>query len=294
MSSLSSQCPIRLKAPAKINLLLRVTGKRPDKFHELVTLFHPVTSLCDTLAVDLESAPGISISCRAPGVPADSSNLAVKAAAAFAEKRKIAPSWHIELEKAIPAAAGMGGGSSDAGTLLQFLNERYPGLSAEEMNRLACQIGADVPFFLNPSDTAARGVGEKLTPAGILPMPPMLAVYPAFPVSAAWAYVHLQKMTPPARAEEELALLIEALKQKEFRKAASLCANDLEHALFAKFPLLSILKRELEEKNALCVHISGSGPTLWAMFESGEERAKASSALAGSGNTESGIKIMEL
>ena len=294
MSSLSSQGPVRLKAPAKINLLLRITGKRPDNFHELVTLFHPVSALCDTLEVDLEAPPGISISCNAPGVPADSSNLAVRAAAAFAGKRGISPSWHITLEKAIPAAAGMGGGSSDAGTLLKFLNERFPGLSPEEMNLLACQTGADVPFFLNPSDATARGVGEKLTPAGVLPRPPMLAVFPAFPVSAAWAYRHLQKMTPPAQAEEELLLLIEALKRKEFRKAASLCANDLEGALFAKFPLLSILKKELEEQSALCVHISGSGPTLFAMFESKEDKQKASSALAKNEYTESGIKIMEL
>lgn len=294
MSSLSSKEPAALKAPAKINLLLRVTGKRPDKFHELVSLFHPVTTICDTLAVDLESRAGISISCNAPEVPADSSNLAVKAAAAFAEKRKIAPSWHIELEKAIPAAAGMGGGSSDAGTLLQFLNERYPGLSAEEMNRLACQIGADVPFFLKPSDAVARGVGEKLTPAGSLPMPPMLAVFPAFPVSAAWAYQHLQKMTPQAQAEEEVQLLIEALQQKDFRKAASLCANDLEHALFDKFPLLSILRKELKQRGALCVHVSGSGPTLWAMFESKEDRNNAATSLSSRDNTESGIKIMEL
>ena len=294
MSSNSSKAPTRLKAPAKINLLLRVTGKRPDNFHELVSLFHPVSALCDTLEVDSEAAPGISISCDTPEVPADNSNLAVRAAAAFAEKRGIAPSWHIKLEKAIPAAAGMGGGSSDAGTLLKFLNERFPGLSEEDMNRLACQTGADVPFFLNPSDMIARGVGEKLTPAGALPMPPMLAVYPAFPVSAAWAYRHLQKMTPPAQAEEELLLLIEALKQKDFRKAASLCANDLEDALFEKFPLLSILKKELEQNGALSVHISGSGPTLWAMFESEDERNNAASSLSSTENMESGIKIMEL
>ena len=151
-----------LKAPAKLNLLLRITGKRADGFHELVTLFHPVERIADRIRMDLASpSPGITMACSHPDVPADSSNLIVKAASAFAQKMGLSPAWHLELVKNIPIAAGMGGGSSDAGTVLRFLAEHFPGCSGRELNALAASIGADVPFFLDPCDAAGRGIGEK-------------------------------------------------------------------------------------------------------------------------------------
>ncbi len=280
-------------APAKINLLLRVTGRRSDGYHELVTLFHPVYKVCDEIKADLCAAGGISLSCTQPGVPADSRNLLWKAAAAFAEKMQLSPRWHFELIKHIPVAAGMGGGSSDAGRVLRFLSERFPGCSETDLVTLGASLGADVPFFLSPQDAAARGTGEKITPAGTLPMPPILAVFPNFPVSAAWAYKHLQQFTPPEQAEEELRLLTEALLQKNFDQAAALCANDLEHSLFEKFPLLNFLRRELLAYGAMCVHVSGSGSSLFAMFPETEVLKKASAVLGTKENLATGIKIME-
>lgn len=280
-------------APAKTNLLLRVTGKRSDGYHELVTLFHPLHKIRDEITADLDSAEGITLSCDQPGVPADSSNLVWKAAAAFAEKMSLQPTWHFDLAKEIPAAAGMGGGSSDAGRVLRFLADRFPGCSEKDLNELASSIGADVPFFLAPQDASARGIGEKLTFEGELPVPPMLMIFPNFPVSAAWAYKQLQHFTPADRAEEELQLLTDALRRKEFRQAAVLCANDLEQPLFDKFPLLGSLRRELISHGALCVHVSGSGPSLFAMFPSKDELAEAAAALGCTENLESGIKIME-
>jgi 4-diphosphocytidyl-2-C-methyl-D-erythritol kinase len=282
-----------LNAPAKINLLLRITGKRADGFHELVTLFHPLPALCDTLRADLTAQEGITLSCSHPGVPEDGSNLLCKAASRFAEAGKIMPSWHFELEKNIPVAAGLGGGSSDAGTLLKFLDEKFPGVPREKVKDIARSIGADVPFFLAPADAAARGIGEKLEYTGQLTVPPVLLVFPDFPVSAAWAYRHLQGMTPQTQAEDELAALTEALRSQDFSKAAKLCANDLEHALFAKFPLLNHLRRHLEEEGALCVHVSGSGPTLFALFENENLRHKAAESLARPENLEAGLRIME-
>lgn len=288
MSSLSP-----LKAPAKINLLLRITGKREDGFHELVTLFHPLTSVADEIVVDLAAAPGITLSCSHPEVPANNGNLGAKAAASFAEKMGIVPSWHFELKKNIPVAAGMGGGSSDAGTILKFLAEQFPGCPQHELLDLAASLGADIPFFLSPCDAAGRGIGEKLEFFEPLPMPPMLALFPNFPVSAAWAYKHLQTMTPPEQAEEELAALTDALRRKEFRRAAELCANDLEAPLFEKFPLLKQLRRELLEQGALCVRISGSGPTLFALFEDPGTRNSAAVHLGTPENLKTGINIME-
>ncbi|MBE6386172.1 MAG: 4-(cytidine 5'-diphospho)-2-C-methyl-D-erythritol kinase [Lentisphaerae bacterium] len=280
-------------APAKINLLLRVTGKRSDGYHELVSLFHPVRKVCDEIKADLSAAAGISLCCNTPGVPADSSNLLWKAAAAFAEKMQINPCWHFELIKHIPAAAGMGGGSSDAGRMLRFLSEHFSGCSEDELKKMAEKLGADVPFFLDPQDAAVRGTGEKITPVGDLPVPPMLAVFPNFPVSAAWAYRHLQHFTPPQQAEKELQSLIEALQKENFDEAGSLCANDLEQALFEKFPLLTSLRRELMACGAACVHVSGSGSSLFAIFPDKKLLAKASEFLGTKENLETGIKIME-
>ena len=285
--------PHILHAPAKVNLLLRVTGKRADGFHELVTLFHPVDSVSDGIRADLESSEGITLACNAPGVPCDESNLLCKAAAAFSKKAGLTPSWHFDLEKKIPAAAGMGGGSSDAGTVLRFLAEQFPKVSEEELKSLACSLGADVPFFLSPCDAVARGIGEKLELLEKLPVPPMLAVFPNFPVSAAWAYRHLRKITPQEQAEEELAELAGSLRQKDFRRAASLCANDLEDALFEKFPLLVQLRKTLLEQGALCVHVSGSGPTLFALFEESTSRKRAAELLGSPENLEAGFNIME-
>ena len=282
-----------LKAPAKINLLLRVTGKRADGFHELVTFFHPVPAVSDSIRANLSASPGITAACPAPEVPENGDNLVVRAAAAFAGVMGISPAWHFELEKNIPVSAGMGGGSSDAGTVLRFLAEKYPGCSEEKLRELALSIGADVPFFLAPGDAAGRGIGEKIEPAASLPMPPVLAIFPNFPVSAAWAYRHLESITPPEQAEEELAGLVNALRQRDFCKAAALCANDLEAPLFKKFPLLDLLRRDLLDKGALCVHVSGSGPTLFALFANRAEQQTAARSLASPENLETGIKIME-
>ena len=282
-----------LRAPAKINLLLRITGKRADGYHELVTLFHPVPAVSDEICADLKGSPGITLACPSPEVPENDGNLGARAAAAFAGRMGITPTWHFELKKNIPVAAGMGGGSSDAGTILKFLAEQFPGCPGDELNALAAAIGADIPFFLSPGDAAARGIGEKLEYTGQLPMPEILVVFPNFPVSAAWAYKHLQTMTAPENAEAELAELVNALRQRKFRKAAALCANDLEAPLFSKFPLLTQLRRVLWENGALCVHVSGSGPALFALFEDTSSRKEAVQALAVPENLETGMKILE-
>ena len=284
---------ITLKAPGKINLLLRVTSRRADGFHELVSVFHRVPELADIITVGQRSAPGIELRCDDPDVPADSGNLIVKAAESFAEAAGISLALEIDIQKNIPVAAGMGGGSSDAGTMLKFLNSRHPVLPDETLNKLANSIGAYVPFFLSDSDAVARGTGEKLTPLAPFPEIPILAVFPAFPVRAAWAYKHLQKMTPAEQAEEESEALIAALYRNDLAAAAELCFNDLEHALFAKFPLLNNLKKQLLDAGALCVHVSGSGPVLWAMFLTQKRRNEASATLKSFENTTSGIRIME-
>lgn len=281
------------RTPGKINLLLRVTGRTGSGFHELVTLFHAVPDVADEIAADFDGPAGIAVRCSLPGVPENEGNIVWRAAEAFAGARGIEPRWAFTIEKHIPVAAGMGGGSSDAGCVLALLDRRFPGLSREELVRCAVSVGADVPFFLDPGDAAARGIGEKLEKLSPLPVPPLLIVSPGFPVSAAWAYRHLEHMTPPEQAEAELAALEQALRRKDFPAAAALCANDLEHALFAKFPLLGMLRSALEEAGALCVHVSGSGPVLFALFDSDARRHEAAVRLKEADFAEGGIEVAE-
>ena len=280
------------RTPGKINLLLRVTGRTGNGFHELVTLFHAVPEAADGIAVDFDAAPGVSVRCSLPGGPENEENIVWRAAVGFARARGIEPRWAFTIEKHIPMAAGMGGGSSDAGCALALLDRRFPGLSHEELVRCAVSVGADVPFFLDPGDAAARGIGEKLEKRLPLPVPPLLIVSPGFPASAAWAYRNLRRMTPPEQAEAELAALEQALRQKDFSAAAALCANDLENALFAKFPLLGMLRSALEEAGALCVHVSGSGPVLFALFDSDARRHEAAELLNGA-FSEGMVEVLE-
>ena len=284
---------ITRRTPGKINLLLRVTGRTGNGFHELLTLFHAVPEISDEITADFGAAPGISVRCSMPGVPENEENIVWRAAEVFARARSVAPGWAFGIGKHIPAAAGMGGGSSDAGCVRALLDRRFPGLSREELIRCAASVGADVPFFLDPGDAAARGIGEKLEKRPPLPVPPLLIVSPGFPVSAAWAYRRLERMTPPAQAEEELAALERALRKKDFPAAAALCANDLEHALFAKFPLLGMLRSTLEEAGALCAHVSGSGPVLFALFDSAGKRHEAAMRLGEAEFAEAMVEVTE-
>lgn len=271
-----------------------MTARRADGFHQLATVFHELPAVSDFMTVKPGTAPGIVLRCDDPEIPTDAGNLIVKAAELFAERTgKPLPSMDIELHKNIPVAAGMGGGSSDAGTVLKFLNTISPGLSDSELNRLARSIGADVPFFLNAGDAVAGGIGEDLTPLEPFPAIPVLAVFPAFPVRAAWAYKNLQKMTPADQAEKDIENLISALRSSDFEKASRYCKNDLEHALFAKFPLLNDLREQIFRAGALCVHVSGSGPVLWAMFKDQEIRNCAAKQLNSCENIAAGIRIME-
>ncbi len=254
-------------APAKINLRLKVTARRVDGYHELETVFLPLSEPADL--VELTIVPGgLSFSCSEPSLGGDD-NLCCKAAKLYSAASGIAPEWRFHLTKNIPVAAGLGGGSSDAAAVLRLLNRRYQALSGEELAAMALRLGADVPFFLDPRLALATGVGEKLTPLKMeIPNMSLLLVNPGFPVSAAWAYRHLDPATigPAPEAGENLLADI---------------YNDLEPAVLAKFPILVHLKELLLECGATTACMSGSGPTFFALFADSGSRQKAFDFFAG-------------
>ena len=262
-----------LDTPGKVNLFLRVCGRRSDGYHEIETLFFPVQTVADTVSMRFPDGGEIHIRCSDPAVPADESNLCWKAADLYRKRAGIASGVEISIVKRIPTAAGMGGGSSDAAAVLRLMQRRFRALDADKLADVAVKIGADVPFFLRSVPAVGRGVGERLEAADDVPAAlPLLIAAPLFPVSAAWSYRHLDRAAAEADSRT-MGPLLDALRASDFPHAASLLRNDLEHAVLEKFPLLAILKRELAAEGAR-VMVSGSGPTLFVFYGSFEARER--------------------
>lgn len=268
------------KAVSKLNLFLKVTARRPDRYHDLQTLFLPLACPADRVSIDFDAAPGIRVKSSLPGLPENLENLAGRAALAYAEAGRLTPSWTIRIEKSIPVAAGMGGGSSDAGTVLSLLAARYGRVPEKELAALALTLGADVPFFLAPRAAVATGVGEQIVPVeGMLTIPLLLVVNPHFPVSAKWAYANLDRARIGADGERRLPRLIDALRAGDAEATAGLLHNDLAFALYGKFPLLRQLRDFMNANGALNSQITGSGPTMFAVCRTVDDRARLAARL---------------
>jgi len=263
---------------SKINLLLSITGKLPNGYHEIDTVFLPLDTPADVISLDLREDDEILITSSDPIVPCDERNLCWKAADAYARASSIKEGCSIHIEKNIPIAAGMGGGSSNAATVLSILNDHFKLLSDQQLAEIALSIGADVPFFLNPHLSSATGVGEKLIPAAFVYQDiPLVIVAPHFPVSAAWAYRRCTvSENPPSAAQ-----MLNAVQAGDIHQIASLVQNDLAIPLYKKFPVLNILKQQITDAGALCAEVSGSGPTMFGICESKQAAEKCAENLSG-------------
>ena len=267
-------------APAKINFGLRVGPPRADGYHPLESLFLPL-DLADEVAV--EAGPGrsvlLALEGAPPGVPADADNLAVRAGAAFLAAAGLEAELRIRLRKHIPAAAGLGGGSSDAGAVLRALARLYPGaLTPEALAALALELGADVPFFLDPRPALASGVGERLEPVAGAPRLAVLLVNPGIPLATADVYRAFDALagssrgalTPfePGSTMRRLSGLRDTGGRLDWQSAglSDLLVNDLEPAATRLCPAIRRLRSRLETSGARGVAISGSGPTLFGIF----------------------------
>lgn len=261
---------LQVLCPAKVNLYLRVLGRRADGYHDLLSIMQPL-SLADELIIT-PTSPGILLDCDQPGIPRGPGNLVWQAALEFqrATGRKVGA--HIQLDKRIPVAAGLGGGSSDAaGTLLALNAMAGEPLSAEALQGLAVGLGADVPFFLGLSPALARGIGEKLSPVQ-LPAYWYLLLNPGVRVSTRWVYESLD---------------LDSLKRYKVLEEgnwdpgqpAAWVHNDLESVTLKKYPELAQLLETLGGLGAQARGMSGSGPTLFGLFPSWEEARQAGQEL---------------
>lgn len=260
---------LTLRCPAKVNLYLKIVGRRPDGYHDLITVMQPL-SLADDLILTIQGA-GITLTGHYPGLPSDDGNLVVRAARAFQDATGDQFGVLLQLTKNIPVAAGLGGGSSDAAAVLRGLNRlRGHPLSDADLAALARRLGADVPFFLQDVPALGRGIGELLTP---ITLPPLwyVLVNPGFAVSTAQVYAGLQ---PPFVDPGQTAIA-----QMLQRHPTSWLHNDLEGITMQRHPQIAVLKEALHRAGAQGVLMTGSGPTVFGIFAHATTAAQAASRL---------------
>jgi 4-diphosphocytidyl-2-C-methyl-D-erythritol kinase len=259
---------LTLAAPAKINLSLRVWRRRDDGFHELETLMVPL-GLADQLTLGRVGGPPgtVDFSCTDPGVPADASNLVMKALVLLAEAQGPLPALRVHLEKSIPHGAGLGGGSSDAAAALLGANDLLGlGLTSGGLHDLAARLGSDVPFFLLGGAALCRGRGELIEPRpGWRPRLPVLLIKPPFPVPTPWAY----QQWSSAPVLPDIAYGAQTVTGAD--GAPITLVNDLERPVFAKHLLLADLKMWLLARPEVAAALmSGSGSTMVAVLRTAE------------------------
>ncbi|MBI1871062.1 MAG: 4-(cytidine 5'-diphospho)-2-C-methyl-D-erythritol kinase [Chlamydiae bacterium] len=263
---------VHVRSPAKVNLFLEVIRKREDGYHDLKTVFQEI-DLCDEIEVSLWDKKEIRISTNVSDIPTDSTNLAYRAAQAFLEIVGIDRGVHIRIDKKIPVAAGLGGGSSNAAATLKALTKLFQtDLPKDKIFQIARQLGADVPFFLMGGTALGEGIGDQLTPLDISPSLDFLLVNPNFKVPTPRVYRALK--LGETKINLDIHRMVASLKKTNLRELSSLLYNRLEEVVFESFPQLGEIKEVLKRLGAEGVLLSGSGPTLFALVGSPEEGLK--------------------
>lgn len=260
--SVSPGTSLVLRAPAKVNLSLRILGRRPDGYHDLDTVMQKL-KLSDLITLTVTDKPGIVLRCPDSDLPEDRSNIVFRAAEAFfaaCECGKLGV--RITLEKNIPVAAGLGGGSSDAGTVLVGLNRLFgAGFSTADLVALARPLGADVPFFVTDFGAVrAEGIGDQMDAVPSLKNCTFVLVNPGFPVSTRWVY----EKYALTMADKDSKLCDSQKKISHVPLYAG--GNDLEQVTLSSYPEIERLKQNLLGLGAASVLMSGSGPTVFGVF----------------------------
>ena len=263
---------IHLKALAKINLGLDVTGKRPNGYHDLRMVMQTVT-LYDRITISRTVKKGIRLKTNLGFLPTGSNNLAYRAAQMLIDEFGVGYGVFINLDKHIPVAAGLAGGSSDAAAVLVGVNKLFNlGLSMQELQERGVKLGADVPYCIQRGTALAEGIGEVLTPLPGMPDCSIILVKPPVHVSTAFVYGNLK--LDEVETHPDIDAQVEALRAGDLARTAELCGNVLESVTVPAYPQIQALKDTLMRGGALQAMMSGSGPTVFGIFDD-HEKAQA-------------------
>ena len=260
---------IELFSNAKINLRLDILGKRSDGYHDIRTVFQKIT-LGDELSIAMAKS-GIEVECNHPQAPDNEGNLAFTAARTLLDRYEIKDGLRIAIKKRIPVAAGLGGGSSNAAATLMGINQLFElGLTDEELMGIGKTIGADVPFFLFGNSALATGIGDLLEPLIINPRLWLLLITPDTPISTAWAYGSIRRGLTNSLNNITIPQCINHLAE-----VIAILSNDLEKVVIPHHPVIQTIKDELIDKGAKGSLMSGSGSTVFGIFENEGETQEA-------------------
>ena len=268
---------MKIRAPAKINLRLKIVGTRADGYHLLdsimvaVTLFDEIEIKKRKAKSSGSEAPQLRVTCDHPQVPAGEKNLAYRAASLLMREAGVVEALDIHIRKRIPVGAGLGGGSTDAAATLVGLNKLLKlRFSAARLEKLALNLGADVPFFIRARPSRARGIGEELTPLRNVPPWWIVILYPGFAVSTAWVYSNVPQNLTKSLVNTRLYTLLTRAP-----KFADLLVNDLEAVTVKRYRRIKLMKDSLVKMGAAGALMTGSGSAVFGIFGSREKANKA-------------------
>ncbi len=263
-------------AYAKINLSLDILGTLPNGYHEVRMIMQSL-QLHDTVTLKVSDTPGITMTCSDASLPVDTRNLAYRAAVAFCEAYPISDGINLHLEKKIPVAAGLAGGSSDAAAVLRGLNEMYGHpATAQDLAVLGVKLGADIPYCLMLGTALSEGIGERLTSLPSAPDCHCLLVKPAAGASTKQIYTDYDALAKTANIKHpDTDALLSALSKGDYNPLVSGLCNVLEPVTMTLVPDIAVIKDTLRTLNADGVLMSGSGPTVFALFSDLETAKRA-------------------
>ena len=256
---------MRLRALAKINLGLDVLGRREDGYHKLRMIMQTI-NMYDQLDMEISEEPGIRITTNLPYVPVNQNNLVYRAANMLMEEFQIKEGLTVDLQKMIPVAAGMAGGSSDAAAAMIGVNRLFQlGLSVKDLMERGVKIGADVPYCLLRGTALAEGIGDRLRALPACPDCYVLIGKPGISVSTKFVYenLHANELKSHPRIDE----MLDAIQWHNLYKMADLMENVLETVTIPQYPIIEEIKNHMKEHGALNAMMSGSGPTVFGLFD---------------------------
>ncbi|MDD5491476.1 MAG: 4-(cytidine 5'-diphospho)-2-C-methyl-D-erythritol kinase [bacterium] len=260
---------MKIRAYAKINLMLQVLGKRADGYHDLASVMQEIT-LHDLLTM-VKIPEGITLTCSDQALPMDKSNLVYKAVMTMQKEadrlKKPVSGVKIHLSKNIPVGAGLGGGSSDAAAVLKGLNKLWQlRLSEDRLAWIGAKLGSDVPFFITGGTALAKGRGERLTLWPGIPAFRLVLVKPLMGISTAWAYKNLKISL--TKQPKNIKIIHNSLRKKRFNQLEEYLQNDLESVCISKYPSILEIKHRLLALGATAALMSGSGSTVFGLVVS--------------------------